>query len=160
MKISAKMGLIATIGASTLVAAPFTPEKILPVGVDGTISINPFTGESAPVRKGTVAATLNNIALLNHLLAANSEKSRDEVQCIKEAVVELLPSLRAVGVFDLFSIEEWISTNDQLGRIFVAVLYLQRYPDKSSEIISQKLTGIYETTSSDLLKNEIIVILQ
>ena len=38
--------------ATTAKSAPFTPESILPVGADSSISINPYTGESGDTRKG------------------------------------------------------------------------------------------------------------
>lgn len=41
----------------------FTPEKMLPAGIDEAEVTNPYTGEKRKARKGTVAATINNIAL-------------------------------------------------------------------------------------------------
>jgi hypothetical protein len=132
---------------------PLTPDQVLPEGVDSTNSVNPYTGESAPARKGTVAATLNNIAYLNTMLLTDREEGF--IQQTKEAIVELLPSLRAIGVFDLFTIEEWLTTKDQQGRIFAAVLYLQKYPEKKTQIILEKLLQIREAVSSELLRKEI-----
>ncbi len=145
--------------SSTLISKPFTPEGILPAGEDMTTSVNPFTGESGRARKGIVAATLNNVALLNKLLLTNDEADFDEIQKIREAVVQLLPSLRVVGIFNLFTVEEWISTEEQAGRIFAGVLYLKMYPEERTEAITKKLLKIRETTSSSILREEINSIL-
>ena len=104
-----------------------TPEDLLPAGVDSIIAINPQTGESGPARKGTIGATLNNVALLNTLL---SEKvlpnNQKKIQDVTEAIASLIPSLKVLGVFDLFTPEEWLSSEAQPGRVLAAVLYLQK----------------------------------
>jgi len=105
----------------------YTPEKILPDGVDTSRSVNPYTGETGEARKGTVAATLNNTALLNHLLADGKIKETEE---IVKAIRILIPSLKVVGVFNLFTPLEWLSSKDQPGRILCAILYLQAYPQE------------------------------
>jgi len=134
----------------------FTPEGILPEGVDSTVSVNPFTGESGFARKGTVAATLNNVALLNSLLQKNSDAADlEEIRKITEAIEQLLPSLKVIGVFDLFTIQEWIATDYQPGRIYAALLYLKKYPECLDEAIVERLKKIKQTTSSDYLRSQI-----
>ena len=121
----------------------FTPETVLPSGVDSTTSTNPYTGESGPARKGTVAATLNNIALLNSLLSEQaSPENQVKTDKVIEAITSLIPSLRFIGVFDLFTTEEWLSAKDQPGRVLVAVLYLQKYPQNITPAIKQLLMQI------------------
>ncbi len=125
----------------------FTPEGILPAGVDSIISTNPYTGHSGHARKGTVAATLNNIVLLNGLLAEKaSAKEHLEAKKIIESIVALMPSLQYIGVFDLFSPEEWIHTKSQPGRILVGVLYLQAYPQYMTPGIKEQLMQIQQQT--------------
>jgi hypothetical protein len=131
----------------------FTPESLLPDGVDSTISINPYTGESGPARKGTVAATLNNIALLNTKITSN--KDEKEIQALIDTIKGIIPSLRVIGVFDLFTPEEWISSDNQPGRVLVAVLYLQQYPKEINPVIRQKLEKISSTTKFKILSQEI-----
>lgn len=133
----------------------FTPEKILPQGVDETISINPYTGESGYTRKGVIAATLNNVALLNKLLANSNKETALQVKEITEAIIGLIPSLRAVGIFNLFSIEEWIAAQEQPGRMMVGVLYLQQYPSEISDKARQKLKDAINHSAPPLLINEI-----
>lgn len=122
---------------------PATPEKILPKGVDFSQSINPFTGEAAEVRKGTVAATINNVAALNKLLQENpTPETRTNIEQISKEVCSLLISLRVVGLFDIFSPLEWMSTSSQPGRILIAVLYIEKFPENLTPQIIQQLERI------------------
>lgn len=120
----------------------FTPDLILPDGADTTVSVNPYTQETGPVRKGTVAATLSNIAVLNRLFSSPDSQKESLVIEITEAVQRLLPSLRVIGVFDLFSIEEWLGAHTQQGRLYVTALYLQRYPEEINEKIVGQLVEL------------------
>ena len=130
----------------------YTPEKILPTGIDSSLSVNPYTGESGQVRKGTIAATINNVALLNKLLNQGNQEGIEEVV---KAVRVLIPSLKAIGIFNMFSPMEWLSTTDQLGRILVAVLLLQAYPAEITTEIKAKLAQIREQTPISYLAQEI-----
>lgn len=139
----------------------FTPESILPAGVDNNISTNPYTGESGPTRKGTVAATLNNIALLNTLLSEKvSSSDSSKIQGIIEAITLLVPSLRVVGIFDLFTPEEWLSSETQPGRVLAAVLYLQKYPQDVTPKIKKRLLQIQNQTKIKVLSESIAKTLQ
>lgn len=132
----------------------FTPEAILPAGADYTMSTNPYTGESGRARKGIIAATLNNVVLLNQLLTS---KDSDEEQfgAIVLAVKDLIPSLQVVGIFDFFKIDEWLNTKDQPGRILVAVLYLQRNQERMTLELKKELQNIFHSTTSIRLKDAI-----
>lgn len=134
----------------------FTPESILPAGADTSTSTNPYTGESGPARKGTVAAALNNVALLNTLLSETMSSSDQlKTQEIIEAITSLIPSLRVVGVFDLFTPEEWLSSEMQPGRILATVLYLQHYPQDITLKIKQRLIQIQSQTKITILSEAI-----
>jgi hypothetical protein len=134
----------------------FTPERILPAGVDSNISTNPYTGESGPARKGIIAATLNNVALLNTLLSEKlSLNDSTKVQEIIGAITSLIPSLRVVGVFDLFTPEEWLSSETQPGRVLAAVLYLQKYPQVITPTIKKRLLEIQNQTKIKVLSESI-----
>ncbi len=91
----------------------FTPAKILPAGVDSTVSTNPYTLESGEVRKGSFAATVNNVALLNKMLPHETAQDAEDINDILASIKALLPSLRVVGMFDLFTTAEWLSTESQ-----------------------------------------------
>lgn len=134
----------------------FTPESVLPAGVDSSASVNPYTGESGEARKGTVAATLNNIALLNKLLpGAKSEEEKKQISDLVAAVDSLMPSLRVVGMFDLFTANEWLSSPNQPGRVMAAVLYLKRYPQEISPEVRRTLVRTEKFTKIKLLKSNI-----
>lgn len=130
----------------------FTPEDILPDGDDHTTSVNPFTGFQGKARKGTVAATLNNIALLNKLLSNN--ENQEQIENIKKTVVGLMPSLKAIGIFDFFTPLEWISS-EHLGRTYIALLYLHYYPNEINQEVLDKLKKMNLTTKNPFLQSEL-----
>lgn len=131
-----------------------TPESILPAGVDETLITNPFTGESGHARKGTVGATLINIALLNKALAETMTAEDEKyIQEVLENVRTLIPSLKVIGMFDVFNIEEWVSAPSQPGRVMVALLYVQRYPDALTPRIKNHLEVLEKTTKIKMLKD-------
>lgn len=137
----------------------FTPEAILPAGVDETMVVNPYTGESGKARKGTVAATINNIALLNKLLLKPEPQSDADIKTVKAIIAEidtLIPSLRALGLFDFFSVDEWISQyKTQPGRTLTAIRYLKQYSNEINPSIQKSLDDIYHTSPTILLKENI-----
>lgn len=131
----------------------FTPEDILPDGDDHTLCINPFTGFQGKARKGTVAATLNNIALLDRLFLENANK--EQIPNITKAIVELMPSLKAVGIFDFFSPIEWIDPKHP-GRTYVALLYLKYYPEEVNREIIDKLQEIKHPLLQSQIKSLLV----
>lgn len=135
---------------------PFTPESLLPDGVDSLISINPYTGESGPVRKGTVVAILNNVALLNPLLLQEETlELRKEIATVSDAIDQLIPSLQAIGLFDLFEPIYWIGQGEQPARILTLALYLKRYPEKYTVDLQAYLLQIKEKISSPYLREQL-----
>jgi hypothetical protein len=139
----------------------FTPENVLPQGQDFSKSVNPYTGESGLARKGTVAASLNNVALLNKLLKpANNQAELEQIKEIIGAINKLVPSLVVIGMFNLFELEEWITSKDQTGRIVAAVLCLQQYPEKLTPAIKAKLLSILAATDVPVLRDEISKVLK
>lgn len=72
----------------------FKSEKMLPAGIDEAEVTNPYTGEKRKARKGTVTATINNIALLNKLLLEpiSSAASKKLIGFIRSLVDNLLQS--------------------------------------------------------------------
>lgn len=136
-------------------AEAFTPESVLPNGIDSTISTNPYTGESGETRKGTVAATLNNVALLNKLLLAEPFTNTDKIEKLIIINTSLVPSLRVIGLFNMFSVDEWLASNEQPGRILTAVLYLQKYPKEITPAIRNRLLQIQKQTKIKMLSDAI-----
>lgn len=136
----------------------FTPESILPAGVDNSLSTNPYTGESGTARKGTVAATLNNVALLNKALLEKVE-NKEQIDSLMAAISNLIPSLQYIGVFDLFTPEEWLSDVSQPGRILAALLYLEKFPQKKTKQIDVHLHHIQTKTKIRVITEKINVVL-
>lgn len=149
------MGL-ASLNLGSIKAAPFTPEAILQEGVDSTISINPYTGESGTARKGTVAATLNNVARLNQLLSQEeTEQQREEIRQISDAIDQLIPSLQVIGVFDMFEPTYWIGSGEQPGRILALSLYFKHYPEKYTPALREQLIKVKDQIHSPYLREQI-----
>jgi hypothetical protein len=71
---------------------PVRPEDLLPTGVDSGV-IN-----GVEVRKGSVAAFVANAKRLNEL-----EPTSQEYVEVLTQLQQLVPALRAVGVFDVFT---------------------------------------------------------
>lgn len=157
MKIVAALMTLFSLGCSLIYAeGAYTPESILPEGVDSTISINPYTGESGYTRKGIVAATLNNVARLNALFTQEeTSEQRKEIAEILTAVDGLISSLQAVGIFNLFEPTDWIGEGEQPGRVAVICLYFQRYPEKYTPPLQEQLKRVKSKISSLYLQNQI-----
>ena len=141
----------------------FTPEKMLPAGIDEAEVTNPYTGEKRKARKGTVAATINNIALLNKLFLEPISSAVSE-ELIKESIEEmrkLMPSLKVIGVFNIFTPEEWLNIQDskQWGRVTCVLLYLEKYPDIINSDIKSRIKAI-EKASPPLVITNIINVLK
>ncbi len=136
---------------------PYTPESILPKGVDDSVSVNPYTGESGPARKGTVAATVNNVALLNKLLLApQSAQNEKEIDQIIQTIEPLIPSLKSIGMFHFFTVSEWLADDKQQpGRALVGILYLEKFPQELNDNLRTNLNMIYRNSNNTLLKEHI-----
>lgn len=126
--------------------SPVVPSDILPDGVDKTISVNPWTGEKGMVRKGTVAATLNNIFVLNSLLK-EEKLNTDEIDVYKDSMESLISSLNYVGMFDIFSVDDWLRDDLQPGKQLVAILYLKEYTGSSNAFTEKKLKQLAESNT-------------
>ncbi len=132
---------------------PLTPESILAAGVDSSISINPYTGESGEARKGTIAATLNNVARLNQLLSQEeTPEQKKAIVEISNAIDPLIPSLQVVGMFDFFEPVHWIGDGEQPGRILAVLLYFNHYPEKCTPALKKRLSEVREKVSSAYLR--------
>jgi hypothetical protein len=137
-----------------MMATPFTLQMILKDGIDHTISINPYTSEVGEVRKGTVAATLNNIELLNCLLLKNPTAEREEViKSIVDEIDKLIPSLKVIGMFDLFEPVYWVGNGEQMGRVVAVALYIKQYPEKGVNHLREKILSLTRRLESPVLKD-------
>jgi hypothetical protein len=134
---------------------PFTPESMIPSGVDEASATNPYDGEQGVIRKGTIEATIVNIALLNRLLNDSHQTADSQIQ-IDMAVDEikhLIPSLKILGMFDVFVVDEWTNfkPSRQWGRMVCILLYLQQYPDNITMDIKEKLHNLRKLAPSKVI---------
>lgn len=139
------------LGTGVAIAQPVMPKDMLPAGVDSNVSVNPYTGESHEARKGTIAATIQNVVFLNQALSQNEKNVEAYIQALRD----LMPSLSAVGLFDFFTPQEWIDHNVQPGRTLCAVLYFQTYPERLTPEIKNQLKAVRQKTQSKVLASEI-----
>lgn len=81
-------------------------------------------------RKGSIGASISNINELN-MLAVDSHLSceNQKLQAILADQIDLMPALYAVGMFDLFSINEWLVPKQGEGRVWLGVLLLEIHPE-------------------------------
>lgn len=148
-----RLSLLSCALMAQIMAAPFTPQMILQDGEDQSISINPYTQESGEARKGTVAATLNNIALLNQIILKEPSPGREEeIKATIQAIDQLIPSLKVIGMFDLFEPRYWVGQGEQIGRIVVLSLYFKQYPEKDTEQLKLKIRSLTTQISSPTLR--------
>ena len=133
----------------------YTPESILPAGIDGALMTNPYTGEQGNVRKGTVGALINNVALLNKVLPiAATPAEQQQINNLIAAVDRLIPALRFIGLFDLVPPKEWLKS-EQPGRNLVAALYLRHYPAAMTPAIRKLMARIKRKTKIKSLATEL-----
>lgn len=109
-------------------------------------------GETS-ARKGSIAATIANVTALNHFIFSQKDVHK-ELQSILKDQKELIAALHITGMFDLFKLEEWLNPVHGEGRCWVAVLYLQEYPEKMNNSIKEYLK-LYNRLYSPLLIEEI-----
>ena len=103
-------------------------------------------------RKGSIAATLKNIQIFDQHLKKREEIVLPDMEQAIEDQKELLPVMRGVGIMELFSIEEWLQSEDALGRVFYALMYLEAFPEKISKPVIQRLSEILEWKNPILTK--------
>lgn len=120
------------------------PSDILPDQVQGRI-----LGDNVFVRKGTVFAMMQNARLFDKVreMPESAEKEEKLAQ-IKLDLKNIMPGLKANGLFDFFQPIEWLEAKgDEEGRIFVALIFLEMYPEKKDEVIYARLCELTQTAS-------------
>lgn len=100
-----------------------TPSEILPKGAEGQVA-----KDGTFVRKGTIKATIDNIAILNKMFNQPANKARyDKIDESIKPIMELVPSFYALDMFKFFTVNEWLQDENNKGRILVTLLYLDKY---------------------------------
>ena len=104
-------------------STPFRPSDILS---DDASSIAMPDGTVA--RKGTIKAMIDNITLLDALLTQPLDTTAH--QQLNETITiidELIPALKSLGLFEFFTIHDWLGDPTQKGLILVALRYLRQF---------------------------------
>ncbi|MES2345128.1 MAG: hypothetical protein V4494_04230 [Chlamydiota bacterium] len=115
-------------------------------------SQNTTTIDGVVARKGSIAATIANVRALNALMQeAQDSEALQEILLDQRA---LIPTLKVIGMFDLFSIDEWLDPTHGEGRAWVGVLYLEAFPEQMSASI-QQLLKLHQNNYSRILNEEI-----
>lgn len=111
--------------------------------------------QGGTVRKGTIAATILSAADLETLLKKTpSEERNSKIEAVVRDIRELVPGLHAVALFDFFTPLEWLHTLPSIreGKAFVAVLYLQQYPQILNHELRARLDQVKRLVSPELKK--------
>lgn len=131
-------------------AFAITPEKILADDAHATVR------DGIAIRKGSIGALTANTSILNHLMTI--ENSSLEIESSIKAIRENVIGLEAIGVYDLFSVEEWLMDEKKPGNIIVGVLFLQTFPEMINDQIRDRLIEL-SSTAIDRLKEEILKVI-
>jgi len=120
------------IGASDTMAV--TPEQILADGKDT------FAKKGVTIRKGSVAALIMNVQLLNAKL--KSKETGEHVERIIKDLRAAMPALEAIDVMSVFQASDWFESEARPGNVMVGVLFLQQFPQYLTQPIKEKLRHI------------------
>jgi hypothetical protein len=109
------------------------------------------------IRKGTIKATIDNIEILNRIFQLPfSSKRHAQIKEASKPIVELIPALHKVGIFDFFTIHEWLQNEKNLGRILVALLYLGKYDARLEEGDRHKIRQRLQILKMQIKEPEIL----
>lgn len=113
---------------------------------------NFLNGAAVVARKGSVFATILNIEEFDQMIARpDSDEKTDKIKKIKADLAKLIPALHMVHMFELFSMQEWLAYRPgKEGRLLVGVLFMQHFPEYSSQVITSYLQRHYDSFSKEL----------
>lgn len=106
-------------------------------------------------RKGSIAAMLQNAARYEELIALPEGPHRTaEMNKIVSDVIEILPALHAVHLFEFFTPDEWLHglKKGKQGRAFIATLYLLHHPKTITHDIIDQLVQSKNAVAPEFLR--------
>lgn len=122
------------------------PSDILPDGIDSR-----KTEDGTKIRKGTIKTTIENIKILNEILAAPAMPERKQIiEKNLEPVVELIKPIEQGGLFEFFEPLEWLQDDQNQGRILVTALYLKSFPNQVTPIVKGRLEDLLKVCSPEV----------
>jgi hypothetical protein len=105
--------------------------------------------------KGAIASTILFANELEELLKKppTAERNRQVEEAIQN-IRALCPALQVVALFDFFTPLEWLHSLPSLreGKAFVAILYLQQYPQSLTHEIRSRLDQLKKIATPELKK--------
>lgn len=99
-------------------------------------------------RKGTVLAAILNIRKINQLFADGKD-----FHAIQATIAESIPILKSLHLFELFSLEEWLSNVQNVGRFSTGLLYLKYYPEEGNPRIKSLLYNSLKNSPTHLVSD-------
>lgn len=111
-----------------------------------------YNKEGNFVRKGTVYTMLLNAQQYQNLIHSNDNSG---LETLLEDIKVNTEEVGKTGLFNFFSIHEWLQDSQQEGRIMTALIYCQNHPELVDYPIRQQLQKLKEIVSpvtSDQIK--------
>lgn len=108
--------------------------------------------DGTTIRKGTVAATFQNARDFDKLRKVPlSDEKKILLSKLLADQRALMSGLHNLGFFNFFSPSECLQrTSDEEGRILIAVLYLEKYPEEKNSAIVGQLRNLLGHVSPEL----------
>ncbi|KAI8994431.1 hypothetical protein BC832DRAFT_543076 [Gaertneriomyces semiglobifer] len=106
------------------------------------------------LRKGSFLCTMMNSDIFNDLVEKDTPASDPAIQKILQDVEGFVPALANSGLFDFFTIPEWID-GAHPGRLMVLALYLGQHPELFTDDVKVALKPKYDeagVTLKDAMK--------
>ncbi len=96
------------------------------------------------VRKGTIYTMLLNAHLYEEWLLSNKTENLDS---LLDDIRVNVQNVARTGLFNFFTINEWLQNPSKEGRIVTAVLYCQSHPEVIDPQIHEQLQKLEAMTS-------------
>lgn len=101
--------------------------------------------------KDAIAKTLENVIEFQRIsLGLNDKQNAEAVKKLTEQQSALSVSLYNSGIFKIFTPLDWMQNEAQEGKIFVALIYLQKYPQYATPKTVERIKQIAQNPSLTL----------
>lgn len=101
--------------------------------------------------KEAISKTFEHVIEFQHLsLASNDKQTNESLKKLTDEQKNLSASLYNSGIFKVFTPLDWMQNEAQEGKIFVALIYLQRYPQFVTPKTLERIKQIAQNPSPTL----------